>query len=118
MSIRNMISDRVKQALDRRYVPRDQMASTVHMEARLRVQGDNMTLARMSSLEERLDRLEDLYSEVRVGADFIHHEDPHDLRKRLFTAHRLANECAIAIEMLLQADILHQRDLDELAASR
>lgn len=66
------------------------------------------TDAVLATLTETLRRLE---ASTGPAVAFVGHEDPHELRKRLYEAHRLAREGAFAIEQLLQEELLIKRDL-------
>jgi hypothetical protein len=50
---------------------------------------------------------------TRSAVEFVAEESPHELRKRLFDAHRLACEGALAIEQLLQQEVLIKQEIDE-----
>jgi len=123
------IRERIKTALDRRYALADETSTEV---ADLTAQLDEIA-TRLDAMTSRLDR--HLESEIKrrdrasvdevkamaaiaerasLGASFVATEDPHELRKKLFDAHRLANESARAIELLLQSELLLRRDIDSV----
>lgn len=122
--LRSAISRRLKAVLDRRYVIADDLPQS---RASLAEQIDSFSQSagqlqdELARVTERLNRIEERVSEIRDlaarGAAFTDNEDPHELRKRLFAAYRLANEDAVAIERLHQKDIILRRDLDALSAS-
>ena len=56
--------------------------------------------------------VEQLIGRTRSAVDFVAQESPHDLRKGLFEAHRLAREGTLAIELVLQQEVLLRRDID------
>lgn len=89
--------------LDRRYTRNDQIVELA----------DTIRL-----LEEQITQLEDqiggLVARVSAGDAFVGSGDPHEMRRTLFNASRMADECSRAIEHLLQTDILLRRDLDTL----
>jgi hypothetical protein len=99
--LRSRLSKRTKAMLDRRYARNDQI---VELAVRL--------------LEGRVTQLEDqirgLVARVSAGDAFVGSGDPHEMRKTLFNASRMADECSRAIEHLLQADIILRRDLDSI----
>lgn len=112
------LTGRLKAVLDRRYVQLDQMQS--HL-VKIRESQQSLTET-LDSLAQRIESLEKTMSSVqteliqaKAGSDFVASENPHELRKKLFAAHRLANECATSIERLLQADLLIRRDLDAMS---
>ena len=88
--------DAIKSALDRRYSTRDEMGSMRVVLAGL--------AARIESLESEVTSLRESVAEVaenigRMGAT-------------VQDVDRLANECGLAIERLLQEELLLRRDLD------
>lgn len=108
------LAERVRLVLDRRYV---RLESGLYPA----VQDELADVRRaLTSLSDRLELLEAAVTkgekQAAKGANFVSAEDPHELRKRIFTAYRLANESAQAIERLLQADIILRRDLDALSS--
>jgi hypothetical protein len=104
-SIRGTFADRLKAVLDRRYIRRDEIDLVEISALRKKVETLEQDIA---SCMERLEM-------ATAGGDFVSGEDPHELRKRLFAAYRLANECAISVERLLQADLILRRDLDAIS---
>lgn len=119
LGLRSYVSGMVKGALDRRYV---QIAS---LDPILRQRDDRSEWTReMRSVDDQTEqRSSTTDNDVGTGAAthgaspgdrFVANENPDELRKLLFTAHRLANESARAIESLLQADVLLRRDIDAL----
>lgn len=112
------VTGRLKAVLDRRYVRLDQLESHLLI---VRESQESLSNA-LSSLGRRLEALEESMSSVQTGlaraeagSDFVGLENPHELRKKLFAADRLARECATSIERLLQADLLIRRDLDAIS---
>lgn len=99
--LRRSLSNRTKVVLDRRYVRHKQLNEIVDAVMMLREQVDKLQ-----------SQVQALASRTGQGDLFIGSEDPNDMRRALFNAVRLADECSRAIEQLLQADILLRRDLD------
>ena len=81
------LRERVKAALDRRYLTRDEGARLIGGAT----------------------------SEAQRAAAFVADLDPHELRKKLFEAHRLAIESARAIELILQTEVMMWREIDRVA---
>jgi predicted RNase H-like nuclease (RuvC/YqgF family) len=129
----------VKRRLDRRYAL-VQKTTASQRKVRTRVKALERTV---TSLADRVAALEDLvgrfdavidrheqaletYREQlsgvlalsRVGAAFVSDEDPHELRKKLFAASRVAGESARAIETLLQAEVLLWQAIDAQSGER
>jgi hypothetical protein len=99
--LRNRLSNWTKAMLDRRYARSEQLGEVADA---------------IRSLDERVSRLQTeiraLTGQVGPGDLFVGRGDPHEMRKQLSTASRLADECSRAIEQLLQTNILLRRDLD------
>ena len=77
------------------------------------------SVQRISDLDRELKaRIEGVGSEAAIGAAFVGPEEPHELRKKLFDAHRLARESAEAIESLLQAELELWQAVDKVDAER
>jgi hypothetical protein len=102
--LRQSLSNRAKAVLDRRYVRHKQL---------------NEIADAVNMLREQLDQLQSqvqaLASRTGQGDLFVGSEDPNEMRRALFNAVRLADECSRAIEQLLQSDILLRRDLDAVS---
>jgi hypothetical protein len=58
--------------------------------------------------DSRLDEVADIPSML---SEFFRHDKPWELRKRLYEAYRISREDTIAIEHVLQAELLVKRDL-------
>ena len=102
--IRRYPADWIKRTLDRRYVGREELSS---VDAQVRsYQG------LISDLRHRVDALD---GRVEAGYAFFGSESPTELRKIVIDSKRLAEECASAIEHLLQTDILLRRDIDAVS---
>lgn len=133
------VRDALKGVLDRRYALTadiEAIRSELHdLRNRLQTTGDDvgrleseistaMKAAndRLVELEHRLDAAQASIAAVvettRPAVAFVAEEEPHELRKRLFEAHRLAREGAFAIEQLLQTEVLLRRDLEQVASNR
>lgn len=109
MTARGRLAERVKGILDRRYVRVDDL-----VVLKEEVEQCSLALAELQAALERIAPGSTPGSDP--GTAFVSGEDPHELRKRLFSAHRLANECAQSIDTLLQSEIILKRDLDYLAS--
>jgi chromosome segregation ATPase len=91
--------DAIKRALDRRYVTRDELE--VRTEPLADVDGSvDGVVSRLASIESTMSRLAGNVAE---------------LEKRLQGVERLSDECARAIESVLQAELLLRRDLDAIS---
>ena len=92
--------DAIKTALDRRYLTRSEMASV----------GDALgdVAAGVESLEYEVIALRTSLGELT--------ETVHRVGARVQDVERLANECALAIERLLQEEVLLRRDFDANAS--
>lgn len=128
--------DAIKGNLDRRYALRSDVelldSALSNMVEQLdrralqtEVQGEEIELlsARIALLEAELERVRDtlgaMHSKanemgavVNSVAELLGDGTPRDLRRIVMEAHRLAREGALAIEQLLQADLLVRRDID------
>ena len=77
------------------------------------------SVQRISDLDRELrERIDGVGSQAAIGAAFVGREEPHELRKKLFDAHRLARESAEAIESLLQAELELWQAVDGVDAER
>jgi ribosome-binding factor A len=134
--------DAIKSVLDRRYEPRvlaevhrrelaDDLSELVDRVSRIEeLAGDqDATIAAMRSTHDHVDAalrgidealrsirssIAALEAETAPAVTFVADEPPHELRKRLFEAHRLARESGRAIELLLQQEVLLKRSLGEV----
>ncbi len=133
--------DAIKTALDRRYalnedieVARTGLSETTErlasLEALVTVQREAIAAELKTLIDDQTETIEaglshlrdtvlmvrnavdELAETTRPAVDFVAQEPPHELRKRLFEAHRLARECAVAIELMLQEEVLIKRDID------
>lgn len=91
--LRNAIASPIKNALDRRYAPRQQLAA---LEARL------------DSIHAAVDELNSLISRSTRSDDLV------AVCREVDGVKRLATECARAIEILSQKEILLRRDLENV----
>ena len=85
--------------------------------ARTRLDARYALAADVARLEQTLERQQAEIQRLRAstdcaGARFVGDENPHELRRRLFEARRLAVESATAIERLLQQEIMLWAALD------
>ena len=93
------MGDAIKRALDRRYVTPDELE--VRTEPLADVDGSvDGVESRLASIESTMSRLAGNVAE---------------LEKRLHGVERLSDECARAIESVLQAELLLRRDLDAIS---
>lgn len=101
--MRNAAAAPIKGALDRRYASQSLL--------------DDLT-ARLACFEEGMQRLEVQLDAVgRLESTLetvVSVDDPREFRDKVIESHRLANECARAIEHLSQQGILLRRDLNAL----
>lgn len=88
------IRQTLKDVLDRRYVPRDEIPGII---ASANIKGDT--------------------SDDPARA-FIGDDDPDELRKRLYEAHRIAVEAAQAVETVLQQELLIWQAIDSIDPRR
>lgn len=108
------LRERTKATLDRRYATLEQ-ARMLLSEMRAEVEGAR---AEMQSLRGEIGRLlAGLEGMARKGSEFMASENPHEMRKKLFEAHRLAVESGRAIELILQTEVLMWQEIDRIAES-
>ena len=81
----------IKRALDRRYATRGSLAHTVEA---------------IEGLHSRLSSVESDVAQMNMAVA--------ELQRRLRDVERLSEECARAIERVLQAELLLRRDIDAL----
>ena len=91
MTARGRLAERVKGILDRRYVRVDDL-----VDLQKKVEQCTLALAELQAAMERI--APGSTPGPDPGTAFVSGEDPHELRKRLYSAHRLANECAQSME--------------------
>lgn len=122
------LRDSIKTRLDRRY-PRNERVEAVEaelvslskvvegIESDMKSQSELLAFAikRIDSMEDAtrdaVRRLDDLIVATSPAVDFATESLP-SLRERVTEANRLANESAVAIETILQQEVLIRRDLN------
>ena len=121
-----------KDSLDRRYAVHEQVevlqselaavslaVENLRRDLQCFVEGASNVVQRLDGVEkDTIDltrRLEDVVLATRPSVDFASVGLP-ELKARLADANRLANESALAIEELLQQEMLIRRDLNALVS--
>ncbi|WKZ81685.1 MAG: hypothetical protein QY307_06160 [Acidimicrobiia bacterium] len=108
------LRERTKATLDRRYATLEQAEELL---SALRAEVDDAR-ADLESLRAEVGSLmAGIEGLARKGSDFIAAENPHEMRKKLFEAHRLAVESGRAIELILQTEVLMWQEIDRVAAT-